>query len=265
MGENGPRNKPNTVKSKQSTLSADPQITIPGLRKCGRRANEPQVLDPPGGVGILGDLPARVECRRRNREESNRNPGEQCWRTKPPRRRRKTESETRQFGAARLQARFLRGNTLLKLTLNRIDGQVHVSVLIISASELLTIAMPALAELNFLPLTLRPTPKRLSRNLVSFSPARTGRLLASPLLLASCVLARELHSLRARDQSLGSERRNESGNEGRGSRATRSGSQPPTLCQPLLRCSLARPSSRARRISPRSNSQAKSRAFCLIG
>jgi hypothetical protein len=87
-------------------------------------------------------------------------------------------------------------------------------------------------ELNFLPRSLRPTPKRLSRNLVSFSASRTF-FSRKPLVVSEFVLARELHSLRARGQSLGSERRNESGNAGRGSRATPNGSTANPLPTPF--------------------------------
>src|SRR5208282_5618655 len=102
-----PRNKSHPVKAHKPSLGPDPQIAVGGLGDGLRSSVEETVGNPPGGVGILGDLPGGVECGRRNRKESQRNNETEQW-SQAERLRRcpKMERETTQSVAARVQEPF---------------------------------------------------------------------------------------------------------------------------------------------------------------
>src|SRR6266481_7671490 len=56
-----PRNELNTIEAHQSAPRSDPQISIRGLCNRIRHAAKDSVLNPPGGVSVLGDLAGRID------------------------------------------------------------------------------------------------------------------------------------------------------------------------------------------------------------
>src|SRR5260370_16130815 len=55
-----PRYESNTIEAHQTGLRSDPQISICGLCNSIWRSAKDSVLNPPGGVSILGDAVARI-------------------------------------------------------------------------------------------------------------------------------------------------------------------------------------------------------------
>ena len=56
----GPGNKPNSIKTRQTSLSSDPDVSVRRLRNRVRRAIEHSILYPPRGVCVLRDVVVRI-------------------------------------------------------------------------------------------------------------------------------------------------------------------------------------------------------------
>ena len=74
-----------TPSKRNSPPCQNDDIKIAVLRLCERsgRADETLVLNPPSCMGILGNLPVRVESGSRDREESERNQTKSVRKIKP--------------------------------------------------------------------------------------------------------------------------------------------------------------------------------------
>ena len=58
----GQRNESNAIEAQQARFRTDPQISIRGLCYRIHRAAKDSVLNPPGGVCVLGNVAGRINC-----------------------------------------------------------------------------------------------------------------------------------------------------------------------------------------------------------
>src|SRR5258708_34306834 len=73
-----PRHESNAIEAQQTGFRSDPQISIRSLCNRIRRATKDSVLNPPGGMCVLGDMagrippPDRVHCEERKKKEEKK-------------------------------------------------------------------------------------------------------------------------------------------------------------------------------------------------